>query len=95
MIIQKRTQNGDTHKPEGQWNKLADVMVEIFKESAHPIFLGISALNRGILKSEGGRCTIHFSAESSKTELLFRTIHSANQPSSHGAVAICVKNRLK
>ena len=95
MIIQKRTQNGDTYKPEGQWNKLADVIVEIFKESGHPIFRGISALNRGTLKSKGGRCTIHFSAESSNTELLFRTVHSANQPSSHGAAAICVNNRLK
>ena len=50
-----------------------------------PSFKGISALNRGILTRRGGRCTIHFSADSLNTELLFRTIHSANQLSIHGA----------
>ena len=33
------------------------------------------------------RCTIHFNADSSNAELLFRTIHSANQVSIYGAVA--------
>ena len=40
-----------------------------------------------VLKRKGGRCTLHFTAESSKKDLLFRTIHSANQLSIHGAVA--------
>ena len=44
-------------------------------------------LSRGFLESKGGRCTIHFNAESSNTELLFRTIHSANQFSICGAVS--------
>ena len=57
------------------------------KESGHPIFRGISALDGGVLKRKSGRCTIHFTAESSIAELLFRTIHSANQLSIHGAVA--------
>ena len=51
--------------------KIADVMMEIFKEIRHPIFQGISALNRAMLKRKVGRCTIHFTAESSNTELLF------------------------
>ena len=55
-----------------------------YKETGHPAFRGISALNRGVLKREGGRCTIHFTAEVSNTELLFRTIHSANQLSIYG-----------
>ena len=48
---------------------------------------GISASNREVLKRKGGRCTLHFTAESSNTEPLFRTIHSANQQSIYGAVA--------
>ena len=62
-------------------------MVERFIETGHPVFKGISALSRGILKRKGGRCTIHFNADSSNTELLFRTIHSANQLSIYGAVS--------
>ena len=42
---------------------------------------------RGILKRNGGRCTIHSNADSSNTELLFRTTHSANQLSIYGAVS--------
>ena len=57
------------------------------KESGYPIFRGISALNQRVLKRKNERCTIHFSAESSNTELLFRTIHSAKQLSMYGAVA--------
>ena len=41
------------------------------------------ALNRRILKNN--RDTIHFNADASNTELFFRTIHSANQPSINGA----------
>ena len=51
------------------------------------MFKGISALISGILKRKGGRCTAHYKADSSNTELLFRTIHSANQLSIYGAVS--------
>ena len=44
-------------------------------------------LSREILKRKGGRCTLHFDADSSNTELLLRTIHSANQLSIYGAVS--------
>ena len=46
----------------------------------------ISALSRGILK-RNNRDTAHFTADASNTELLYRTIHSANQLSNYGAVA--------
>ena len=74
-----------TYKLEGKWNSTAVVMLDIFKESGQPIFRGISALNRGVLKRKGGRCTGQLTAELTNTELLFRTIHSANQLSIHGA----------
>ena len=58
-----------------------------FKETGHPVFRDISASNYGILKRRGGRCTVYFDADSSNTELLIRTIHSANQLSIYGAVS--------
>ena len=79
--------NAQFHKLEGQWNSTAGVMVGNFKESGHPVIRATGALKRGFLKRKGGRCTIHFNAESSNAELFFRTIHSANQLSIYGAVA--------
>ena len=77
-----------SHKLKGKWDNEADLYdYTIFLESGHPIFGGKSALNRGILKRRGGRNTIHFTADSAKFELLFRTIHSANQLSICGAVS--------
>ena len=40
------------------WRKMEN-MVEDFKETGHPIFRGISALNRGVLKRRGWRCTVN------------------------------------
>ena len=62
-------------------------MVKRFKESGHPVFKSVSAVSRGILKRKNNSDTIHFTADASNTELLFRTIHSANQLSIYGAVA--------
>ena len=62
-------------------------MVKRFEESGHPVFQSISALSRGILKRKNNRDTIHFTADATNTELLYRTIHSANQLSIYGAVA--------
>ena len=63
-----------TYKPKGKWNITADDVVEKVKESGHPIFRGISTLNRGVLKRKSGRCTFHITAESQNAELLFRPI---------------------
>ena len=51
-----------------------------FVESGRPIFRASSALDRGTF-------SIHFNGGTSIAELLFRTINSANQFSTHGAVA--------
>ena len=71
----------------GKWDSMATEMVGRFKETGHPVFKGISALSRGILKRKINRDTLHFNADSSNTELVFRTIHSANQLSIYGAVS--------
>ena len=50
-------------------------------------FTSVSALSRGILRRMKNKETIHFTAETSNTELLFRIIHPANQLSMCGAVS--------
>ena len=51
-----------------------------FHRNWPPVFKGISVFTRGILRRKGGRCTFHI-ADSSNTELLSRTVHSANHRS--------------
>ena len=70
---------------EGKWGSIAAQMVVRFKETNHPVFKSISALSR-TLKRKNNRDAIHFNADASITELLFRTIHSANQLGICGAV---------
>ena len=75
------------YKLEGQWNSTADVMVAYFQDSGHTFFRTSSAMDRGFLKKKGGRCTIHFSADSSNADLLFPTINAANQLRIHRPIA--------
>ena len=62
--------------PEGKWDCTATQVVERFNDTGHPVFKSISALNRAILKQQNIRDIIHFNADASNTELLFRIIHS-------------------
>ena len=62
--------------PEGKWSSVASQMVQRCKETSHPVFTSASALSRGILRILKGKETIHFNADASNTELLFRIIHS-------------------
>ena len=75
------------YKLEGQRDTTADVMAANFKDSGHPVFRAFQCVGLGILKRKGGRCTTHFSAEPSNVEILFSTIHFANQLSIYGAIA--------
>ena len=76
-----------SYTPEAKWDSISSHMAERFKESGHPMFKGISASSRDFLKRKNNRDTIHFNVDSSNTELLFRTFHSANQLSIYGAVS--------
>ena len=62
-----------------------------FAESGHPTFRATTPLSRGKLKSKGhGKVSIHFTADYSTIETIFRIIISANQLSLYRAVAnIC------
>ena len=70
---EKKWHGRRNYKPEGKWNSVASQMVQRFKETSHPVFKG--------------KETIHFNADASQTELLFRIIHSVNQLSINGAVS--------
>ena len=41
-------------KPQGEWDRVAELMMIKFSESGHPVFRSTSPLSRGVLKSEAG-----------------------------------------
>ena len=69
-----------------KWYLRASQMVEDFENSGHPVFQGISPLDRGILQKKNNRDTIHSDGEYCNIDLLYRTVHSANQLCIYGAV---------
>ena len=75
-------------KPQGEWDRVAELMMIKFSESGHPVFRATSPLSRGTLKSKGGgKLSIHFCADEGTIETVFRTIISVNQLSIYGAVS--------
>ena len=76
------------NSPQGAWDNIAEEMLLEFADSGHPTFRATTPLSRGILKSKGhGKLSIHFAADYSTIETIFRTIVSANQLCLYGAVA--------
>ena len=41
-------------KPQGEWDRVAELMMIKFRESGHPVFRATSPVSRGTLKSKGG-----------------------------------------
>ena len=41
-------------KPQGEWDRVAELVMIKFSESGHPVFRSTSPLSRGTLKSKGG-----------------------------------------
>ena len=70
----------------GNWDLRASQMVEDFENPGHRVFRGVSPLGRGILKKKNNRDTIHYNGEYCNIDLLYRTVHSANQLCIRGAV---------
>ena len=67
-------------KPQGEWDRVAELMMIKFSESGHPVFHATSPLSRGTLKSKGGgKLSIHCCADEETTETVFRTVISVNQ----------------
>ena len=64
-------------KPQGEWDRVAELMMLTFAESKHPIFRSTSPLSRGTLKSRGGgKLSKHFCADGDTIETVLRTIIS-------------------
>ena len=75
-------------KPQGEWDKVAGLMMITFSESGHPVFRSTSPLCRGVLKNKGGgKLSIHFCAGEGTIETVFSTVISVNQLSIYGAVS--------
>ena len=75
-------------RPEGEWDRIAELMMIKFGESGHPVFRATSPLSRGTLKNKGGgKLSKHFRADGDTIETVFRTIISVNQLSIYGAVS--------
>ena len=75
-------------RPQGEWNRVAELMMIKFGESGHPVFRATSPLSRGTFKSKGGgKLSIHFYADGETIEIVFRTKISVNQLSIYGAVS--------
>ena len=78
----------EENSPQGIWDHTAEKMLLEFAESGCPIFRATTPLSRSKLKSKGhGKLSIHFTADYSTIETIFRIIVSANQLSLYGAVA--------
>ena len=76
-------------RPQGEWDRVAELMMIKFRESGHPVFRATSPLARGTLKSKGGgKLSIHFCADGDTIETVFRTVISVNQLSIYGAGAV-------
>ena len=51
-------------RPQGEWDRIAELMMLKSGESRHPVFRATSPLSRGTLKSRGGgKLSIHFCAD--------------------------------
>ena len=75
-------------RPQGEWDRVAELMMIKFRESGHPVFRATSPLSRGTLKSKGGgKLSFHFCADGDTIETVFRTIITVNQLSIYGAVS--------
>ena len=86
--IRKEVVSTYNERPQGEWDRVAELMMIKFRESGHPVFRATSPLSRGTLKSKGGgKLSIHFCADGDTIETVFRTIISVNQLSIYGAVS--------
>ena len=75
-------------RPQGEWDRVTELMMITFSGSGLPVFRVTSPLSRGTLKSRGcGKLSIHFCADGGTIETVLRTIISVNQLSIYGAVS--------
>ena len=75
---EKKWYSTSEDSPQGEWDRVADLMMIKFWESGHPVFRSTSPLSRGTLKNKFGRqLSIHFCDDEGTIVTVFRTIISA------------------
>ena len=78
----------NNERPQGEFDRVSELMMIKFGESGHPVFRATSPLSRRTLKSKGGgKLSFHFCADGDTSETVFLTIISVNQLSIYGAVS--------
>ena len=55
-------------RPQGEWDRVAELMMIKFRESGHPVFRATSPFSRRTLKSKGGGAQSFLSISSVSTE---------------------------
>ena len=69
---EKKWYSTDVDRPQGEWDRVAELMMIKFGESGHPVFRATSPLSRGTLKSKGGgKLSFRFCADADTIETVF------------------------
>ena len=78
----------NNERPQREWDRVAELMMNKFSESGHPVFpCHESTVPRTLKSKGGGKLSTHFCADQGTIETVFRTIISVNQLSIYGAVS--------
>ena len=84
------------NKPNGEWNRVAAIMMINFAQSGHPVFEATSPLERGELKRKGGgKKTIHNNGSEETVELILRTVFLSIGSVSTEQSQICATNDIQ
>ena len=51
---EKKWYSTHEYKPQGEWDRVAELVMIKFSECGHPVFRAASPLSRGTLKRKGG-----------------------------------------
>ena len=75
--IRKKWYSTHDSKPQGEWDRVAELMMIKFGESGYPVFRATSPLSRGTLQSKGGgKLSTHFCADGDTIETVFPHVMS-------------------
>ena len=69
---EKKWYSSDDSKPQGEWDRVAELVMTKFSESRQPVFRATSPLPKGTVKSKGGgKLSIHYCADGETIETVF------------------------